>query len=79
MRKLASIELQIDSRRKREVETILAPRHREKHFLVTRVINPETPVHQIEAVEIGAVLTHRRYLIPWRELEYDGQWRPGGV
>ena len=53
------------------------PRDREKHFLVTRVINPESPVHQIETVEIEAVLTRRRYLIPWRELENDAQWRPG--
>jgi tryptophan-rich hypothetical protein len=53
------------------------PRDREKHFLVTRVINPEAPVHQIETVEIEAVLTRRRYLIPWRELENDAQWRPG--
>ena len=57
----------------------LYPRDREKHFLVTRVINPEAPAHQIESVEIEAVLTRRRYLILWRELENGAQWRPGWI
>ena len=55
------------------------PRDREKHFLVTRAINPEAPAHQIEDVEMEAALTRRRLIVPWRELENDGQWRQGWI
>jgi hypothetical protein len=31
------------------------PRHREKHFVVTRVIEPEPPSQRVEHVELEAV------------------------
>ena len=55
------------------------PRDQEKHFLVTRVINPETASHLIEFVELEAVLTRRSFLLPWAELTDKQLWLQGWI
>ena len=50
---------------------------KEKHFLVTRVINPEAAPHRIELVELEAVLTRRSFTLPWAELTDKQQWLQG--
>ena len=55
------------------------PRHKEKHFLVIRVVEPEAPATRIEQVEIQAVHSSRSFLLPWRELTDATQWRRGWV
>lgn len=57
--------------------TAVAPCAREKHFLVTRVINPEAASHRIELVELEAVLTRRSFTLPWSELTDKQKWRQG--
>ncbi len=57
--------------------TAVNPRDREKHFLVTRVINPESPAHRIEQVVLEAVLTHRRLTMDWTELADKQKWLQG--
>ncbi len=57
--------------------TAVHPRDREKHFLVTRVENPETEAHLIERVELEAVLTRRCVNIGWAELTDTTQWLQG--
>ncbi|MEI6077728.1 MAG: TIGR02450 family Trp-rich protein [Verrucomicrobiota bacterium] len=57
--------------------TAVHPQDREKHFLVTRVENPETKAHLIERVELEAVLTRRCFNIPWAELADSKQWLQG--
>ena len=57
--------------------TAVAPRDREKHFLVTRVIEPEPPGARVELVEIEAVISKRARVIPWRELDDPKTWRRG--
>lgn len=57
--------------------TARQPRDREKHFLVTRVINPEAPAHRIEHVVLEAVLTRRHFTLPWTDLTDPQQWSPG--
>ena len=59
--------------------TAVSPRDREKHFLVTRVINPETAPHLIEFVELEAVLTSRSFTLRWPELTDRAQWLPGWI
>ena len=59
--------------------TAVHPRGREKHFLVTRVINPEAPVHRIEKVELEAVLTRHRITLDWTKLGDKNRWRQGWV
>jgi tryptophan-rich hypothetical protein len=45
--------------------TAVEPRDKEKHFLVTKVIDPEQPKHLIEFVEVEAVLTRRSFTMRW--------------
>ena len=57
--------------------TAVAPRAREKHFIVTRVIQPEPPTQRIEFVELEAVYTRRAFVLRWCELTDAGQWLQG--
>lgn len=56
---------------------------KEKHWLVTRVINaaPNPGLTQttlaVEAVELEAVMSKRSQRIGWRELQDSAQWRQG--
>ena len=59
--------------------TAVKPRHREKHFVVMRVIEPEPPSVRIEQVELQAVHSGKLYLLHWRELTDASQWRQGWV
>ena len=57
--------------------TAVNPTRKEKHFLVTRVIEPDPPEGRIEWVEIQAVHSLRTTRIPWRDLQNDAVWRQG--
>jgi tryptophan-rich hypothetical protein len=57
--------------------TAVEPRNREKHFLVTRVVEPEPPGSPVVSVEIEAVHSKRAWIIGWRELTDVTQWRRG--
>lgn len=57
--------------------TAVAPRHKEKHFMVIRVVEPEPPVTRLDLVELQAVHTNRTFLLPWRDLTDSSQWRRG--
>lgn len=57
--------------------TTVNPQAKEKHFLVVRVINPETERHKIEEVEMEAVMTRRRFVLKWEELTDATKWAQG--
>ena len=57
--------------------TAVKPRNREKHFVVTRVIEPEAPSMRVEQVELEAVHSKQVYLLHWRELTDASLWRQG--
>jgi tryptophan-rich hypothetical protein len=57
--------------------TAAAPCNKEKHFIVTRVIQPEPPALAIEFVELEAVHSRRSVTLPWRALTDDSQWLQG--
>lgn len=50
---------------------------KERHFLVTRVINPDAPVNRIEFVRLEAVLTRRSFTLRWTELADKTRWLQG--
>jgi tryptophan-rich hypothetical protein len=52
---------------------------KQKHFLVSRVIQPALPEDPIELVEIEAVLSKSKQIIDWRDLQNDSAWRQGWV
>jgi len=57
--------------------TAVNPQEKEKHFLVTKVIDPEQPKHLIELVKMEAVLTKRSFTMRWEELTDPTKWVQG--
>ena len=59
--------------------TAVKPVANQKHFLVSRVIQPEQLSDPIELVEIEAVFSKATQVIAWRDLQDDSVWRQGWV
>ena len=59
--------------------TAVAPVAKQKHFLVSRVIQPDLPTDPIEFVEIEAVFSKATQIMPWRELQDEDVWKQGWV
>ena len=59
--------------------TAVKPVAKQKHFLVSRVIQPEQPTDPIEFVEIEAVFSKATQTISWRELQDDSIWLQGWI
>jgi len=59
--------------------TAVSPRNKEKHFLVTKVIEPEPAGLPVVSIEIEAVHSKRARIIGWRELTDVARWRRGWV
>ncbi len=57
--------------------TAVQPQDRERHFLVTAVVEPTTPGSPPEEVELEAVLTKRVLRLPWRALTDRAHWLQG--
>lgn len=59
--------------------TAVKPMAKQKHFLVSRVIQPELLTDPIESVEIESVFSKATQIIAWRDLQDDNLWRQGWV
>lgn len=59
--------------------TAVTPKHKDKHFLVARVVQPDLPDEVIEWVEIEAVFSREVQRVAWRELKDPQRWRQGWV
>jgi tryptophan-rich hypothetical protein len=59
--------------------TAVAPQNKDKHFLITQVVQPEAPDEAIEWVEIEAVFSRTVQRVAWRELKDPERWRQGWV
>ncbi len=59
--------------------TAVNPQEKEKHFLVTKVIDPEQPKHLIESVVMEAVLTKRSFTMKWEGLSDSTKWVQGWI
>ena len=53
------------------------PRNKEKHFLVTGIVDPQLPGSPVVSIELEAVHSKRVQVMPWRELADATQWRRG--
>jgi tryptophan-rich hypothetical protein len=51
--------------------TAVKPVAKQKHFLVSRVIEPDMPTDPVVSVEIEAVFSKATQVIAWRELQDD--------
>ena len=59
--------------------TAAAPVNKEKHFLVTKLLEPMVPGGNITHVELEAVISQRVSTLAWRDLTDTGLWRRGWV
>ena len=59
--------------------TAVHPQHKEKHFLVVKVIQPDDQLLAIDQVVIEAVMTKRQKTIHWRHLTNGLEWKQGWV
>lgn len=59
--------------------TAVKPVAKQKHFLISRVIEPEQLTDPVERVEIEAVFSKAVREIAWRDLQDDSVWRQGWV
>ena len=59
--------------------TAVTPIAKQKHFLVSRMIQPEVETDPVEFVEIESVFSKATQIIQWRELQNDEVWRQGWV
>jgi tryptophan-rich hypothetical protein len=55
------------------------PVAKQKHFLVSRVIQPVVPEDPVELVELESVFSKATQIMAWRELQDDKVWRQGWV
>jgi tryptophan-rich hypothetical protein len=59
--------------------TAVKPVAKQKHFLVSRVIQPVLPTDPIVLVELEAVFSKAVQVIAWRELQDNRVWQQGWV
>jgi len=57
--------------------TAVNPQGKEKHFLVTQIIDPELPGSPVVSIALEAVHSQRTRIIPWRELMDVSRWARG--
>jgi tryptophan-rich hypothetical protein len=57
--------------------TAVNPINKEKHFIISKLIEPEIPETLIEFVELEAVYSKRNKVLPWRELTDENFWSQG--
>lgn len=57
--------------------TAVNPSNQEKHFLVTKIELEKQG--QVNHCQMMAVMTKRRFLIDWQQLNDDSQWLMGWI
>ena len=57
--------------------TAAKPQNKEKHFIVTQLIEPVVPGGPIEVIELEATYSKRSFTLPWRDLLDEAQWLQG--
>jgi len=57
--------------------TAVNPQNLEKHFIVTKLVDPERLDAPVELIELEAVHSNRSFTIPWKWLTDSEQWSQG--
>jgi tryptophan-rich hypothetical protein len=57
--------------------TAVAPRDKEKHFMVVELVEPVEEGAPVVDIVLEAVHSRRRQTMPWRELTDGANWRQG--
>lgn len=59
--------------------TAVKPVSKDKHFVVSKVLEPELPGAPVQWVELEALFSKRVQRLAWRELRDPAVWRQGWV
>lgn len=59
--------------------TAVQPVQKDKHFLVTKVMEPPVAGGNVEWVEIEAVFSRATQRVAWRDLQNEEVWKQGWV
>lgn len=59
--------------------TAVHPENKEKHFVVTALVEAAEPGSPVDLVDIEAVHSRTTRRIAWRSLRDQAQWRQGWV
>jgi tryptophan-rich hypothetical protein len=59
--------------------TAVTPQNREKHFIVTKVLEPELATAPIVEIELEAVHSKRVRTMRWKDLTDRSLWLPGWI
>jgi tryptophan-rich hypothetical protein len=59
--------------------TAVTPLNKEKHFMVSKLLQAELPQTQLEFVELEAVYSKRKQILPWTALTDASLWLQGWV
>ncbi len=57
--------------------TAVTPQHKERHFLVVKLLDDEETPGTVRQVVLEAVLTRRQWTLPWQVLKDESQWLQG--
>ena len=55
--------------------TAVRPRHKEKHFLVTKLLRDEEG--DVQKIELEALIGHRAQRLTWQTLQNAEDWKIG--
>lgn len=50
---------------------------KEKHFIVTKIVDPDDVDGQTDLIDIEAVFSKRQQRLSWRELQDETRWQRG--
>ena len=59
--------------------TAVQPLRKDKHFLVTKVVEPEVAGDKTQWVDMEAVFSRSTQRLAWRDLQNDEVWKQGWV
>lgn len=59
--------------------TAAQPRNKEKHFIITKLVEPALPLQPIQSIELEALHSRRVLVLPWLELSDRSVWLQGWV
>ena len=59
--------------------TATEPIAKNKHFLVSKLLEPAEPSGQVQLIELEAVYSKTKIVMEWQKLRDPAQWRQGWI
>ncbi len=59
--------------------TAVTPMNKEKHFMILKLMTPDTPNEPITLIALEAIHSKRIQMLPWQQLNDQNKWCQGWV